>query len=184
MISLWLSFFWKLARLTQIQSVTVEKGHKVSKTKLQLWKIFVPYLGHGIFQGRLSFSHWFHVKFLLPTSVAEVYTERMGYCCQWILNLAELTNSSENFCYSLLLPKSPKSSFLALTFVFVSIFAVEIPDCSKPFVFFGHELYTFAQSINTEAQGTKQTTGLLQQNVLGLIAFAFPPWLGTKAAAL
>ncbi|CAM5124832.1 unnamed protein product [Natator depressus] len=169
------------------------KGHKASRSKLQLCQASVTYLGFLLSQGSRALSPTrvqAIVSFPRPRSPSQVqkFLGMAGFCRQWIPQYAslakplqELTRFSEPD--PMPWPPEANSAFVSLKQGLASAPALGLPDYSKPFTLFCHEQSGCTLGVLTQMHGEKNRPVAYFSATLDPVAQGLPPCLHAVAAA-
>ncbi|CAM4614075.1 unnamed protein product [Lepidochelys olivacea] len=182
----------KTDSLTLLQDLA-KKGHKASKSKLQLCLPKVHYLGHDISAGerRLSSAR---IQAILqvpkPTTKKQMhgFLGMAGYCRQWILGYTAIVRPLQELTLDKVpepLPWSPKAeeTFTRIKEALTRSPALGLPDYQKPFTLYCHEKEGIALRVLTQTHGDKQRPIAYYSSPLDPVAAGLPPCLWAVAAA-
>ncbi|XP_026519044.1 uncharacterized protein LOC113409400, partial [Terrapene carolina triunguis] len=170
-----------------------KKGHKASKSKLQLCLPRVHYLGHDLTAGERHLSRD-RIKALLqvprPATKRQLrgFLGMAGYCRQWIAEYASVTKPLHNLTHKdvpepLPWTQTAETAFKTLKELLASAPALGIPDYSKTFTLFCQEKDGIAQGVLTQKHGDSQRPVAYYSAPLDSVAAGLPPCLRAVAAA-
>lgn len=170
-----------------------QKGHKASKSKLQLCKSKVHYLGHDISAGERHLSPS-RVEAILnipkPMTRKQMrgFLGATGYCRQWILGYAAFAKPLQAFTHDTTpepLPWTPEAeqAFVVLKQALTLAPALGLPNYKKPFTLFCHEREGIALGVLTQLHGEKHRPIAYYSSALDPVAAGLPPCLRSVAAA-
>ncbi|KAG6933157.1 hypothetical protein G0U57_019955, partial [Chelydra serpentina] len=169
------------------------KGHKASRSKLQLCQASVTYFGFLLSQGSSALSPT-RVQAILsfprrcsPRQVRK-FLGMAGFCRQWIPQYASLAKPLQEltrFSVPDPMPWPPKadSAFVSLKQGLVAAPALGLPDYSKPFTLFCHEQSGCALGVLTQMRGEKNRRVAYFFVTLDPVAQGLPPCLRAVADA-
>ncbi|XP_075753886.1 uncharacterized protein LOC142818410 [Pelodiscus sinensis] len=169
------------------------KGHKVSKQKLQLCKPTVRYLGHDLSAGSRHRSAD-RIQAILsapkPTTPSQVrsFLGMAGYCRQWIPNFSQLAKPLQELTRNATPSPIPwrsqqDTAFSSLKQTLASAPALGLPDYSRHFTLFCHEKEGCALGVLVQKHGDKYRPLAYYSTYLDPVAASFPPCLCAIAAA-
>ncbi|CAM4648067.1 unnamed protein product [Caretta caretta] len=170
------------------------KGHKASRTKLQLCQTSVTYLGFLLSQGSRTLSParvQVILSFPQPCSPRQVrkFLGMTGFCRQWIPQYASLAKPLQELTQSSVpnpmpWPLEANAAFISLKQNLASAPALGLPNYDKPFTLFCHEQSACALGVLTQEHGDRNRPVAYFSATLDPVAQGLPPCLRAVAAAV
>ena len=173
-----------------------EQGHKASKTKLQLCKEEVKYLGHHLSAGGRTIIESRKTAILQapkPKTKKQMmsFLGLTNYCRCWVPNYAEIASPLSKLMFEesmkmsepLRWTQEAEDAFCALKQALVSSTTLALPDYSKPFMQMVDCKGQFMTSVITQQHGDKARPIAFFSTRLDSVACAQPPCVRAIIAA-
>lgn len=173
-----------------------EEGHRVSKSKLQLCKSQVKYLGHNLSAGGRTIVEDRKTAILQapkPRTKKQMmsFLGLTNYCRNWVPNYAEITAPLHKLMYTesmkmsdpLSWTEEAEKAFCEIKQVPVSSVALALPDYNKPFVQMVDCKGHFMTSVLVQQHGEKMKPIAYFSSKLDSVACALPHCVRAVIAA-